>query len=339
MKAYYLVRFGEPAMAFELREVPVPLPGKGQVRIRVQAFGLNYADVMARQGLYRGCPPLPCVLGYDVEGVIDEVGDGVSEFRTGDSVFALCRFGGYAEYVVTTALAVGHMPEGSPTGHGCAVAVQGVTAYHSAIHVQTLMPGEKVLIHAAAGGLGTSLIQIAHAKGCEVIGVVGGNEKVRYLQSLGVAHIIDHHEGDYIEYVHKFLKGKVDVVFDNIGGSSVKKAKSILAPGGRIISLGAAALSGKHGKLNLIRLALGFGFFSPIPFLGKSQAYIGVNMLKLADDRPDMIAAAFKGTQQLIEEGILAPHVGKIFPHAELAAAHQFITDRKAIGKVVVKWS
>lgn len=338
MKAHYLVRFGEPSVAFEMREVQVPMPGKGEVRIRVHAFGLNYADVMARQGLYRGCPPLPCVLGYDVEGVIDEVGEGVSEFRTGDSVFALCRFGGYAEYVVTTALAVGKLPGGSAPGHGCALAVQGVTAYHSAIHVQTLMPGEKVLIHAAAGGLGTSLIQIAHAKGCEVIGVVGGNEKVRYLQSLGVAHIINHHEGDYVGYVRKFLNGKVDVVFDNIGGSSIKKSIYILAPGGRIISIGAAALSGKKGKLNLIRLALGFGLFSPIPFLGKSQAFIGINMLKLADDRPDVIAAAFNGTQQLIEEGILVPHVGKIFPHEELAAAHQFVTDRKAIGKVVVTW-
>jgi NADPH:quinone reductase-like Zn-dependent oxidoreductase len=338
MKAYSLVRFSDTTDAFELIDTPVRTPGPDEICIQVTAFGLNYADIMARQGLYRGCPPLPCVIGYDVEGFVSEIGEKVFNFRKGDKVFALTRFGGYAEYVTVPSLAVGHLPEEAPLGAGCALAVQGVTAYHAMIHTQTLMPGEKILVHAAAGGLGTSIIQIALWKKCIVIGVAGGHKKVEYLKSLGVDHIVDHHKGDYVDYVKEYLDGKVDVVIDNIGGKSIKKGKSILAPGGRLVSLGAAALSGKYGKLNLIKLAVGFGFFSPIPFMGKSQSLIGINMLKLADHRPDILADEFKGVEKLYQEGILQPHVGKVFDHHELPQAHGYVGERKAIGKVVVKW-
>jgi NADPH:quinone reductase-like Zn-dependent oxidoreductase len=140
------------------------------------------------------------------------------------------------------------------------------------------------------------------------------------------------------DYVQKYLDGTVDVIFDNIGGSSVKQGKAVLAPGGRIVSLGAAALSGKKGKLNLIRLGLGFGFFSPISYLGKSQSLIGVNMLKIADHRPDMLHASFVGVAELYKEGILKPHVGAIFSQQELDKAHAHVEARKSIGKIVVTW-
>lgn len=338
MRAHVLVRNSSPSNSFELQEVPVPVPGPGQVRIRVTTFGINFADIMARQGLYRGCPPLPTIIGYDVEGVIDETGPGVKSFEKGNRVFALTRFGGYAEYVVTQADAVGHLPEDADSGIGCALATQAVTAYHGTEIVQSLFPGEKVLIHAAAGGLGTALIQIALWKGCFVIAVVGGEEKVNYVRSLGVPHVIDHHTTSYPDYIQKTLGGQVDVVFDNVGGTSLKTAKSILAPGGRIVSLGAAALSGKKGYINLLRLVFGFGWFSPISFLGKSQSLIGINMLKIADHRPDMIAAGFKGVEDLYRQGILKPHVGQVFRYDALDQAHSFVEGRHAIGKVAVSW-
>ncbi len=338
MLAHVLVRNSTPSNSFELQEVPVPDLSPGQVRIKVTAFGLNYADIMARQGLYRECPPLPCVIGYDVEGHVDEVADDVNGFKKGDRVFGLTRFGGYAQFAVTQAQAVSHLPDETPDGTGCALATQCVTAYHAAILSQTLLPGEKVLIHAAAGGLGTALVQIALWKGCTVIGVAGGMEKAEYLKNLGVQHVVDHHRISWTDYVHQHLHGRVDVIFDNVGGSSVKKGKSILAFGGRIVTLGAAALSGKKGKLNLIRLGLGFGFFSPIAFLGKSQSLIGVNMLKIADYRPDMLAESFKGVSNLYAKGILNPHVGVVFNETELDKAHAFLEGRKSIGKVVVKW-
>lgn len=336
MKAYFLVKNSTASGSFELREVPVPQLNRGEVRIKVSAFGLNYADVLARQGLYRECPPLPCIIGYDVEGVIDEVAEDVVDFTKGDRVFALTRFGGYAEYVCTRAVAVNHLPTHAPIGAGCALATQYVTAYHAAVHCQTLMSGEKVLITAAAGGLGTAFIQIALWKGCTVIGVVGGKEKVEYLKSLGVQHIVDHHETSYLDYVRDHFENRVDVVFDTVGGSSIKKAKAILAKGGRIVSLGAAALSGKKGIINLLRLVVGFGFFSPIGYLGKSQSLIGVNMLKIADHRPDIIDRGFKEVAKLYQQGILNPHVGRIFELPQLSDAHEWMEQRKSIGKGVV---
>ena len=338
MRAFVLEEFSDSPDIFKMRELEVPTPGPLEVCIKVAAFGLNYADIMARQGLYRGAPPLPFVMGYDVEGEISGVGENVKDFRIGDKVFALTRFGGYAEYALSSELAVGHLSGDAPLGMGCALAVHGLTAFHCAIHVQNLMPGEKVVVHAAAGGLGICLMQLALWKKCHVIAVVGNEEKAAYVKNLGAHHVINHQKEDYTEYIQKHLEGKVDVVFDNVGGKSIKKAKSIIAPGGRIISLGAAALSGKHGKLNLLKLALGFGWFSPIPFLGKSQSFIGVNMLKIADKRPDIIAHEFRQVENLYHDKILHPLVGKIFPHTELAKAHAHMQDRKAIGKIVVQW-
>ena len=120
MLAHVLVKNSTPSDSFELRETPVPAPGPGQVLIKVDAFGLIYADIMARQGLYRECPPLPCIIGYDVEGHVEEVADDVAGFKKGDRVFGLTRFGGYAQYAVTQAQAVSHLPEEAPTGTGCA---------------------------------------------------------------------------------------------------------------------------------------------------------------------------------------------------------------------------
>lgn len=339
MLAHVLVRNSTPSGSFELKECPIPEVGPGQVRIKVTAFGLNFADIMARQGLYRECPPLPCIIGYDVEGFIDQVAPDVTGFKVGDRVFALTRFGGYAQYAITQAQAVSHLSADAPVGIGCALATQCVTAYHAAILSQTLLPGERVLIQAAAGGLGTALIQIALWKGCTVIGIVGGKEKADYIRKLGVQHVVDHHTISWVDYVHQHLGGRVDVIFDNVGGSSIKKGKAVLSAGGRIVTLGAAALSGKKGKLNLIKLGLGFGFFSPISYLGKSQSLIGVNMLKVADYRPDMINVSFKGVAQLFKDGILNPHIGKVFAQDELDKAHTHMEDRKAIGKVVVTWN
>ena len=333
-----LVRNSTPSGSFEMREVEIPAVKPGQVRIKVAAYGLNYADIMARQGLYRGCPPLPCVIGYDVEGVIDKVAPDVTGFKPGDKVFALTRFGGYAQYAVTQALAVSHLPSSTAEGMGCALATQCVTAYHAAVFLQTLLKGERVLIHAAAGGLGTALVQIALWRGCTVIAVVGGKEKAEYIHQLGVEHVINHHETSWTDYIHQHFGGKVDVIFDNVGGSSVKAGKSVLAPGGRLVLLGAAALSGKKGYLNLIRLAWGFGWFSPISFLGKSQSLLGVNMLKIADHRPDQIAISFEGVSRLFQEGVLKPNIDQVFSQNELDKAQTYMEARKTKGKVIVRW-
>lgn len=338
MKAFLLTRHGAADRSFELSDLPVPAVPPGHIRIRVTAFGLNYADVMMRQGLYRGAPDLPYVMGYDVEGVVDAVGEGVAEFQAGERVFALTRFGGYAEYAVTPVAAAGHLPDDAPVGLGCALATQCVTAYYSAAHAQTLLPGEKVLIHAAAGGLGTALIQYALSRGCVVIAVVGGQRKADYVRSLGAQHVVDHHSTGYPDYVAAHLGGRVDVIFNNSGGASVRVDRKLIARGGRLVLLGAAELSGRKSKLALLKLAWGFGFYSPIGFMGKSQALIGVNMLEVADRRPDIVGHCFTQVGRLHEEGVFRPTIGQVFDAGQLPAAHQALEDRQSIGKYVVRW-
>jgi len=339
MKAFMLIRHETPEKAFELRDLPAPPVPAGHIGIRVSVFGLNYADVMMRQGLYRGAPDLPYIMGYDVEGEVDAVGEGVTEFAPGDRVFALTRFGGYTTYAVTPAIAAGHLESTAPPGLGCALATQCVTAYYAAEFVQTWLPGETILLHAAAGGLGTAVIQYALSRGCIVIAVVGGEAKAEYVRGLGAQHVVDHHREDYGAYVGRHFNGRVDVIFNNAGGASVRKDRKLLARGGRLVLLGAAALSGKKDKWSLLKLAWGFGFYSPIGFMGKSQSLIGINMLVLADRRPDIVGYCFREVSRLHKEGVFRPTIGRLFEAGQLAEAHQMLEDRRSIGKFAVRWT
>lgn len=166
MKAVYLVKTGDPETAFEIREIPKPQPAPDQVRIKVEAFGLNFADVMARLGLYRGAPPLPAVLGYDIVGRIEECGEAVQDLKAGDRVTALTRFGGYAEYAVTESSAAAKISEDMPAGVAAALSTQYCTAYYLAYEMANLQQNDRVLTHAAAGVVGTALVQMALYKQC-----------------------------------------------------------------------------------------------------------------------------------------------------------------------------
>lgn len=339
-RAFLLQKPGGADSAFALVEVnlPVKVPD-GCVRIKASAFGINYADVMMRHGLYREAPPLPYVMGYDIEGEVIAKDENVESFELGDKVFALTRFGGYAEIVDVPVAGVALLPKSGETGIGVALATQCVTAIYGSVLSQTLLPGEKVLIHAAAGGVGTALVQIALSKGCTVIGVAGGDEKSEYLRKLGVHHVIDHNTTSFISYVKQHLNGRVHAIFDAVGGKQVKEGFRILNPGGRMVIMGASSLSGKKGILPLIKLVFGFGFFTPIRFMSKSQSLIGVNMLKIADYHPEMISFCMNQAVSLFNQQVLKPHIGNIYSHTELIQAHQDMEDRKSIGKFVVTWS
>ena len=178
MKAAVLVKNGHAATAFEIREVPKPALAKGQVLIKVECFGLNFADVMARQGMYKEAPPIPAILGYDVAGTVEEVSDGVINVKPGDKVFAMTRFGGYAEYAVTNSSAVALIPNNISSAAATALATQYCTAYYAAAEMVNLHEGDKVLIHAGAGGVGIALIQYATYKGCEIFSLLPAVEKI-----------------------------------------------------------------------------------------------------------------------------------------------------------------
>ncbi len=341
MKAVVLVRYGAADQAFEVRELPTPEPGPGQARIAVEAFGLNYADVSARQGTYQDAPPIPCVIGYEVVGRIDALGSGATNPQVGTRVTAFTRFGGYATHAVTDARAVATIPDTMDAGVAAALPTQYGTAYHCAEEMTRLHPGDHVLVHAAAGGVGTALVQLCKRRGCIVYGTAGSADKLTYLRGLGVDHPINYRTSDFVDAVQR-IRGSdgLDVIFDSLGGASVRKGMQLLAAGGRLVCLGAASRgAGRPQILHDLPFALSFGFQHPIGLMINSKSIIGVNMLRLSDQRPLALQRCLEAVVRLALDGEVQPMVGGRFTVDEIAKAHAFLEGRGSTGKVVVAWN
>jgi NADPH2:quinone reductase len=342
MKAFYLIKNGSSKTAFELRDLKLNDPKDNEVMIETEVFGLNFADVMARLGYYKACPPLPTIIGYDVTGKIIKIGKKVTDLEIGQRVVALTRFGGYATHVNTDYHGVVPIKSDMDGAVTTALATQYSTAYYAAEYSMTLQKNEHILIQAAAGGVGTALIQLAKRKGCIVYGTVGSNEKSEYIKQHGADYAINYRELDFYEYI-KNLKGEksMDAIFDSIGGSSVKKGIKLLAPGGRMVMYGAAQIAGNNNKKSLVRqlkTLFGFGKYNPIKFFGESQSLIGVNMLKIGDFKPYILKKCMEDVVKLYENNEIKPVVGKVFKAEELAEAHEYLQNRQSVGKIVVKW-
>ena len=340
MKAIVLVRDGAPSEAFEFQDVDMPICSPTQVMIKVSHFGLNYADIMARKGLYNDRPELPCVLGYEVVGKITEVGSEVHGFEIDDLVLGFTLFGGYAEYCATEAMGVVKLGAGTNEAEATALGTQYCTAWYSACMMMNLQKGDLVLVHAAAGGVGTALVQIAKMKGCEVFGTASAPEKLDYLKEIDVDHPINYKTQDFTAEIKRILgKDRLDVAFDPIGGSNYKKTNALLGSGGRMVTFGASEWSAsKGGILDKIKLAFGFGFMHPIGLLMKSKSVIGVNMLRIGENKPTYLQTCMKEVYDHYQKGVLKPKVDSIHSATEIDKAHQRLEGRKSIGKVVVKW-
>ncbi len=334
MQAYHLVKFGKSTTAFELRDFTLPPIKDDEVLVEVEAFGINFADIMARKGLYDDCPPLPAILGYESVGKVKEKGTAVRNVNVGDRVIAFTRFGSYAQFVVTTASGVAKIAEDYPTGKALALATQYCTAYYAACVNTNVMPGDKVLIQAAAGGVGTALTQLCKRVSCTIYGTAGNDEKLEYIRKNGVDHPINYRKDDFA----KVIQEPLDIVFDSIGGLIYKKGFKLLRQGGKMVSFGAASQTEASNIFSTLKFAANFGIFSPIQFLQKSQSLIAINMLRIADFRPDLMEHCLNSVVKLAAEGIIDPHVGGMYPHTELAKVHQMMADRKTIGKIGVSW-
>ncbi|MFQ5335533.1 MAG: zinc-binding alcohol dehydrogenase family protein, partial [Flavobacteriales bacterium] len=249
-------------------------------------------------------------------------------------------FGAYAEYAVSDRRAVVPIPDDMPNGVAAALATQYCTAYHAAYEMVNLYPGDHVLVQAAAGGVGTALVQLAKLKGCTVYGTAGSGNKLDYLTKIGVDHPINYRKQDFAEEVMRIRGGeKLDVVFDSLGGKTFSKGKKLLAHGGRIVGFGIAERSGSKGhRWANLKLAWNFGLIHPIGLLMNSRGVIGVNMLRIADFKPHIIERCLKALTRLEAEGKIAPQVGGVFKASRIAEAHRFLEDRQSTGKVVVEW-
>jgi NADPH2:quinone reductase len=339
MQAVVLVKYGNPERAFELRELNKPEPKEGEIRIKVDAFGLNYADVMARKGMYKDAPALPAVIGYDVVGYVDKLGPGADEELLGKRVVALTRFGGYAEYVVANQLVAHPINHELSNAAATALATQYSTAYYASNMATNIFEGDHILIHAAAGGVGLALIQLAKLKNCVIYATASSDMKIKMLEDLGVNYAINTEETDFVEEIEN-IRGNdgMDMIFDSIGGKSVKKGFRLLSPGGRIVCYGGSKRSDGRGFINDLKLAIGFGIYSPISFMMQSKSLIGLNMLRISDERPSIIKTAMENVIELINNKTIPEPIGRVFPISDISEAHNLLESRESVGKLAIEW-
>jgi NADPH:quinone reductase-like Zn-dependent oxidoreductase len=339
-QALYLVRYGAAQTAFELRDFNIVLPRNNEVLIEVEAFGLNYADVMARRKLYKSAPPLPGVLGYEVVGKIIHVGGDANPELLNRRVVAFTRFGGYAKHAITYDHAVAVIDDVLPAAAALALSTQFVTAYYMAVYLAPIHAGDKVLIHAAAGGVGTALVQLAKWKKAFVIAKVSSAEKVSLVKSLGADIAVNYKTSDYETQLDQLLaKDRIDVSYNPISGSTFKKDFRLLGPGGRLVLFGGSELVGaKGGIFASLNFIWKMGLLLPIGLMMRSKSILGVNMLHIADHKPEVLSECLQQVVALTQEGILTPQVGRTFQSDQLAEAHAFFESGQSTGKISVSW-
>lgn len=338
-EGYALVAYGNAANAFQLQSFEIKSPVENEVLIEVEAFGLNYADVMARNKMYREAPPLPAILGYEVVGIVQQVGKNADSSLLGKRVVAFTRFGGYAKHVITFDSAVAVI-ENMPAEEALSLSTQFVTAYYMACYLAPVYPNDKVLIHAAAGGVGTALIQLCKWRGAFVIAKIGHADKTKLVTEMGADVVINYSESDYKQQLQTLLKDeRLDVSFNPVAGSTFKKDFSMLGSGGKLILFGGSEMSGsKWGLLSTLNFVRKMGLVLPIGLMMRSKNILGVNMLKIADNKRAVLTTCLKEVVALTHQGILKPQVGATFKADQIADAHALLESGKSTGKIALFW-
>jgi NADPH:quinone reductase-like Zn-dependent oxidoreductase len=341
MRAVVLTGTGGPEV-LQVQERPDPAVGPGQVRIAVRAAGINFADTMARVGLYPDAPKIPCVLGYEVAGEVESLGEGVSDWEVGDRVVAGTRFGGQAELVSVDAAQVLALPERLSFEQGAAFPVNYGTAYAALVLMGGMRKGDRVLIHAAGGGVGISATQIARNAGAEVFGTAspGKHEAIR---AQGVDHAIDYRSQDFEAEVMRITNGEgVDLIIDAIGPTSFRKDYRLLRSGGRLVMYGLSENSNSGVRdlpatlKSLLKMPLAtMPWWKSLLLMNENKGVFGLNMLSWWD-REGNLDRVTDPLMADLEAGRLEPVVAEAFPFDRAGDAHVFIAQRRNVGKVVL---
>jgi len=337
MRAVWITRSGGPEV-LEVRQSPDPVPGAGEVRIRVHAAGLNFAEVMARQGLYPDAPKPPCVVGYEVAGVVDAVGPGVDGDAVGRRVLALVRFGGHAELVCAAAAQVVELPEPLGFAEAAAIPVNYLTAFHMLFRVANVRSGQRVLVHMAAGGVGIAVLQLCRTVPGVVTFGTASAAKHDILREEGCTHPVDYRTEDYVARVLDLTGGEgVDLVLDPLGGRDWKRGLRLLRPVGQLIAYGFANLAGGDRR-SLTRLAgqlTGVPVLTPLGLMDRNRTVSGVNLGHLWD-RPDLLREELDALMARWHSGDIKPRIDGVYPFERAADAHRRLTERRNVGKVVL---
>lgn len=336
MRQAVITRHGSPDV-FELREGPDPVPAAGEVRIRVRAAGVNFADVLSRLGLYPDAPKPPVVVGYEVAGRVDALGAGVTGLAEGDRVVALTRFGGYADVVVVPAGQCFRFPDDLSDAEAAAVPVTYLTASLALYRMAALAAGETVLVHNAGGGVGIAATQLARLRRATVIGTASPLKHAA-LRTFGVEHLIDYTHANVADEVKRITRGRgVDVILDPIGGSSFTASYRMLAPLGRLVIFGlsAAAPGETRNWWRAFRAWRATPRFDPLSMINRNRGVFGLHIGHLWEERAQL-APLMEMLLLELRAGRLRPVVAKTFPLDRAADAHRFIQSRANIGKVVL---
>jgi len=338
MKAIFLAKVGLPEDALKIMETEEPQIGPNEVLVKVKAFGINFADILARTGMYLDAPKLPFVPGYEVAGVVEKTGTACSRFQPGMRVAGLTNFGGYAEKAVVHEGVCQLIPEGMSFEEACAIPVNGVTAYLALKGLTSVRKGESVLVHAAAGGVGLLAVQIALDSGCRVFGTVSTREKARVLENIGVEPLV-HTQCDVPSEIMRRTNGKgIDLVLDSLGGRSISEGMRMLAAGGRFVSIGIASHTPKT-KRSLVTAGIGLlkvPILHPYLLLSDSKSFVGINIKRISEQRPELLSFALEEVFNMVREGKIKPYIDSIFQFHDCPMAHRRLHSRQSIGKIVV---
>ena len=318
MKAIRVNEFGGPDV-LRLEEVATPRPAPGQGLLRMHAIGVNPVETYIRAGTYARLPALPYTPGNDGAGVVEQIGDSVTEFKLGDRVYTAGSLSGtYAEFALCRTDQVHRLPENASFPQGAAIGTPYATAYRGLFQRAEAKPGETVLVHGASGGVGTAAVQLARARGLRVLGTAGSDEGCKLAREQGAHEVFDHRAPDHFEQIMNATNGRgVDVIVELLANVNLGKDLTILAKGGRV------AIVGSRGRVEI----------DPRDTMQRDVDLRGMVLPNTpAAEMASIHAALVAG----LENGTLRPVIGKEFPLAAAAQAHRAATESGALGKIVL---
>jgi NADPH:quinone reductase len=322
MKAVVATRWGEPS-ALQYLDVPDPEPGPGQVLIETRAIGCNFPDILMVQGKYQVKPPHPFSPGHEIAGLVRAVGTGVTRVRPGQRVLASLEWGGYAERAVTAAERVHPIPDAMPFDHAAAFYVVYQTSYAALVRRAALQPGEWLLVHGAAGGVGLSAVQIGKALGARIIATAGSKEKLEIARQSGADVLIDYRTEDWVERVKSVTGGEgADVIYDPVGGDVFDNSTKCIAFEGRILTIGFAG--GRIPTLAINRVLL------------KNFSVVGLHWGYYQRRGSPLVKEWMEALLKLYGEGRIRPVIYRVYPLREAPAALAALSSRESYGKVVL---
>lgn len=337
MRAIVLERHGGPEV-LRVRDVPDPVPAAGEVRVRVEAIGVNYAEVLSRKGLYGWAPALPYTPGMEATGTIDRLGAGVERRAIGEPVIVGAQHGAYAEMIVVPERQALPIIDGYSTGENAAFAVNYLTAWVALMEMARLRPTDRVLVSAAAGGVGTAAVRIATCFGCAVVGMAGSDEKLDAILALGAEAAVNYRRADFEERLRQAAgPDRFDVVLEVAGGDVFRAVWPVLAPFGRVVAAGFASLAlQRWNPLSWLRTWRDLPKADIRSLAPASHGLLAMHVGYLLAG-PPRLARVWDELTAFVAAHEIRPVVGATFQFEELAEAHRLMESRQSVGKIVVR--